>query len=185
MAPFAIALGIYVAGITLGTMYDIDSHKKPTSAFGWWLSKASVITAVGIVQSVILFFTLIKLNNLQVNSQFNLLGELILGSLLFQSLIFCLSTLLGGIGTWLVSIILVTQVVSSGGLYPIQLVGNFAQAMNQWLPMTYLINSLRSTISTNLNIQSDILIMIAMIIGFNVLSIAKLQFIMVHEPLKV
>lgn len=185
MAPFAIALGIYVAGIALGTMYDNDPHKKPTSAFGWWLSKASIITVVAIVQSVILFFTLTKLNNLQVNSQFDLFSELILGSLLFQSLIFCLSTLLGGVGTWLVSIILVTQVVSSGGLYPMQLVGHFAQTMNQWLPMTYLINSLRSTISTNLNIQSDILIMIAMIIGFNALSIVKFRFITIHKPLQI
>ncbi|CAJ2233364.1 YhgE/Pip domain-containing protein [Companilactobacillus paralimentarius] len=185
MAPFAIALGIYVAGIALGTMYDNDPHKKPTSAFGWWLSKASIITAVAIVQSVILFFTLTKLNNLQVNSQFDLFGELILGSLLFQSLIFCLSTLLGGVGTWLVSIILVTQVVSSGGLYPMQLVGHFAQTMNQWLPMTYLIDSLRSTISTNLNIQTDILIMIAMIIGFNALSIVKFRFITIHKTLKI
>lgn len=185
MAPFAIALGLYVGGIALGTMYDNDPRKKPTSAFGWWLSKASVVATVGIVQSVILLFTLIKLNNLQVNSQFDLFGELILGSLLFQSLIFCLSTLLGGIGTWLVSIILVTQVVSSGGLYPMQLVGHFAQTMNQWLPMTYLIDSLRSTISTNLSIQSDILIMIAMIIGFNALSIAKFHFVMLHEPLEI
>ena len=100
-------------------------------------------------------------------------------------MIFCLSTLLGGVGTWLVSIILVTQVVSSGGLYPVQLVGHFAQIMNQWLPMTYLTNSLRSTISTNLNIQSDILIMIAMIIGFNALSITRFRFITIHEPLEI
>ncbi|WP_227005218.1 ABC-2 transporter permease [Companilactobacillus paralimentarius] len=66
-----------------------------------------------------------------------------------------------------------------------QLVGHFAQTMNQWLPMTYLIDSLRSTISTNLNIQSDILIMIAMIIGFNALSIVKFRFITIHKTLKI
>lgn len=176
MAPFAIALGLYVGGIALGTMYDgFDPHKKVTSAFSWWASKASVIGTVGVTQSAILFLTLIKFNNLVVGNQLMLFIELLLGSFLFQSLIFCLSTLLGGIGTWLVSIILVTQVVSSGGLYPTQLVNHFSQSMNQWLPMTYLINSLRSTISTNLSIQSDILIMIAMIIFFNTLLLAKFK----------
>lgn len=186
MAPFAIALGLYVSGIALGTMFDgFDPHKKATSALSWWASKASVIGAVGVVQSVVLFLTLIRFNNLVVSNQLMLFIELLLGSFLFQSLIFCLSTLLGGVGTWLVSIILVTQVVSSGGLYPTQLVNHFSQSMNQWLPMTYLINSLRSTISTSLNIQSDILVMISMIIFFNTLLLTKFKLSMEHGVINI
>ncbi len=186
MAPFAIALGLYVSGIALETMFDgFDPHKKVTSAFSWWASKASVIGVVGVIQSAILFLTLVRFNNLVVSNQLMLLIELLLGSFLFQSLIFCLSTLLGGIGNWLISIILVTQVVSSGGLYPTQLVNHFSQSMNQWLPMTYLINSLRSTISTNLNIQSDILIMIAMIVFFNTLLLAKFKLSIKHDVINI
>lgn len=186
MAPFAIAIGLYVGGIALGTMYDgYDPRKYPRSAFSWWFSKASVIGIVAVIQSVVLWLTLIRFNNLVVKSQSVLFLELLLGSSLFLSLIFCLRNLLGGFGTWLVSIVLVLQLASSGGLYPTQLLSPFAKVMNQWLPMTYLINALRATISTSVPIQSSLWIVVAITIGLNLLIIARFKLAMIKNPIVV
>ncbi len=184
MAPFAIAIGLYVGGIALGTMFDgFYPHKKPNSAISWWFSKTSVIAAIGVIQSTVLYFTLINVIHLTVLSQFNLFVELLLGSWLFLSLIFCLRILLGGFGTWLVSIVLVMQLASSGGLYPTELISPFAKSLNLWMPMTYLINSLRSTISTGLSIQASIWMMIALIIVFNLILIYKFTISLEKNPL--
>lgn len=186
MAPFAIAIGLYVGGIALGTMYDgYDPRKYPRSSLGWWISKASVIGVVATIQSIVLWFTLIKFNNLVVKSQSVLFLELLLGSSLFLSLIFCLRNLLGGFGTWLVSIVLVLQLASSGGLYPTQLLSPFAKSMNQWLPMTYLINALRATISTSVPIQSSLWTVVAITIGLNLLIIARFKLAMIKNPIVV
>ncbi|WP_240704384.1 YhgE/Pip family protein [Companilactobacillus zhachilii] len=153
--------------------------------FNWWFSKASVIGIVATIQSIVLWFTLIKFNNLVVKSQSILFLELLLGSSLFLSLIFCLRNLLGGFGTWLVSIVLVLQLASSGGLYPTQLLSPFAKAMNQWLPMTYLINALRATISTSVPIQNNLWTVVVITIGLNLLIIARFKLAMMKNPMVV
>lgn len=176
MAPFAIAIGLYVGGIALGTMYEgFLPHKKPRNALTWWASKASVIGSVGLLQAILLNWSLTAGNHLHVADQGAFFGTILLGSLLFLSLIFCLRLLLGGFGTWLVSIVLVLQLAGSGGLYPTYLVNNFAKAINAWLPMTYLIDALRSLISTHQAITANIWVIIALIIGFNFAMILRFQ----------
>ncbi|MFT8384338.1 MULTISPECIES: YhgE/Pip family protein [Lactobacillaceae] len=182
MAPFAIAIGLYVGAIALGTMYEAYIPRKhPTSAWSWWSSKASVIGSVALLQSILLYWTLISGNRLNTNSDIMLLLAILMGSVLFLSLIFFLRIWLGGFGTWLVSIVLVLQLSSSGGLYPIQLVSSFAKAVNPWLPMTYLINMLRSVISTNTSTTIDIITMILIIILLNTLIIIRFKLDIVRR----
>lgn len=176
MAPFAIAISLYVGGIALGTMYDgrrLSYH--PKNGLSWWASKAVVVGSVGLVQSVLLYVTLRQANALTVRSRFLLFSAILAGSLLFLSLIFCLRLLLGGFGTWLISIVLILQLVSSGGLYPLPLVSPLARALNPWLPMTYLIQVLRSAISTNLALPSAWWLIGLMLVGLNALIIGRFQ----------
>lgn len=176
MAPFAIAIGIYVGAIALGTMYDgYLPRKKPRQAINWWASKASIIGGVAVIESILLYVTLTDANKLTTVSHPQLFALLLVGSILFLSLIFFLRIWLGGFGTWLVSIILVLQLSSSGGLYPTQLLNSLAKDMNPWLPMTYLIDALRSTISTNQPIQTDMIIMVGVIILLNALILLKFK----------
>jgi len=176
MAPFAIAIGLYVGGIALGTMYDgRRTYRRPRNALTWWASKAVIIGTVALGQSGLLYATLRQANTLTVQSRLMLFSAILIGSLLFLSLIFCLRLLLGGFGTWLISIVLVLQLASSGGLYPLPLVSPLAQALNPWLPMTYLIQVLRAAISTNLALPGAWWTMLLMIIGLNGLIIARFQ----------
>ncbi|WP_203641693.1 YhgE/Pip domain-containing protein [Levilactobacillus andaensis] len=184
MAPFAIAIGLYVGGIALGTMYDgRRTYSAPHSAFTWWGSKAGIIASVALLQSGLLYLTLHQANALTTRSNSRLFAAILIGSLLFLSLIFCLRLLLGGFGTWLISIVLVMQLASSGGLYPLPLVSNFAQVLNPWLPMTYLIQVLRSAISTNVSLPGAWVTMLLMTIGFNLLIILRFHLDLKQNPL--
>ncbi|MFD1125695.1 YhgE/Pip family protein [Lentilactobacillus raoultii] len=176
MAPFAIAIGLYVGAIALGTMYDgYLPRRKPKLAFNWWFSKFSVVGTVSLVQTLFLSTTLAYGNHLHTFSEGWLFILILIGSLLFSSLIFFLRIWLGGFGTWLVSIILVLQLASSGGLYPTQLLSSLSSNLNPWLPMTYLIDSLRATISTDLPIQVDIWIMLGLVLALNALIWVKFK----------
>ncbi|KRL11102.1 YhgE/Pip family protein [Schleiferilactobacillus perolens] len=176
MAPFAIAIGLYVGGIALGTMYEAFlPHQKPKHALTWWGSKASVVGLVGLLQAALLYGSLMQGNHLQVGNHGLFFLVILLGSWLFVSLIFCLRLMLGGFGTWLVSIVLVLQLASSGGLYPTFLVNHFAQSLNAWLPMTYLINALRAVISTHQSITSDLWIMLLITLALNIAMILRFQ----------
>jgi putative membrane protein len=176
MAPFAIAIGLYVGGIALGTMYEAFlPHQKPKHALTWWGSKASVVGLVGLLQAALLYGSLMQGNHLQVSNHGLFFLVILLGSWLFVSLIFCLRLLLGGFGTWLVSIVLVLQLASSGGLYPTFLVNHFAQSLNAWLPMTYLINALRAVISTHQSNASDLWIMLLITLALNIAMILRFQ----------
>lgn len=176
MAPFAIAIGLYVGGIALGTMYEAFlPRRKPRRAITWWASKASVVGSVGMLQTALLYWSLTQGTHLHVADPAAFFLILLLGSWLFLSLIFPLRLLLGGFGTWLVSIVLVIQLAASGGLYPTYLLNSFARSLNICLPMTYLIDALRSLISTHQAIISDVWIMIALVVGFNLAMLLRFQ----------
>jgi len=63
------------------------------------------------------------------------------------------------------------------------LVSSFAQRINPWLPMTYLIDLLRSAISTNTGTNTAWGILLTMIVGFNLLIILKFHLLMKQDPL--
>lgn len=174
MAPFSIAIGLFVGGIALGTMFDAYSPKsKPKNALSWWASKFSIIGVIGILQSIVLFFTLNAGNHLLPVSQVKLFIAILLGSITFLSIIFCLRIILGGFGTWLITIILVLQLSASSGLYPVELTSNFARIISPYLPMTYLIDGLRHAISLGGSIVNDSVMMIAIIVIMNLFIIYK------------
>lgn len=174
MAPFAIAIGLFVGGIALGTMFDAYTPKiKPQKAWAWWWSKFSIIMSISVLQGLILFLTLDYGNHLKPISQLALLIAILLGSTTFLSLIFCLRIILGGFGTWLITIILVLQLSASNGLYPVELTSGFASKISSYLPMTYLIDALRHAISLGGNIISDAAVLLLITIVLNIPIIMK------------
>ncbi|MCW1910187.1 YhgE/Pip family protein [Lactiplantibacillus paraplantarum] len=174
MAPFAIAVGLFVGGIALGTMYDAETpSKKPRHFLTWWTSKMSIVGSVGVLQALLLDGSLNHVVNLTAKSPSSLFWLLLLGSLTFLSIIFCLRILLGGFGTWLITIILVLQLSASSGLYPVQLTSSFASNLTPYLPMTYLIDGLRHAISLGGSISTDIMVMLLIILGTQALIAIK------------
>ncbi|WP_024623739.1 YhgE/Pip family protein [Lactiplantibacillus fabifermentans] len=160
MAPFAIAIGLFVGGIAVGTMFDAYTpSERPRHWFPWWSAKFSVVGIVGVLQASGLYLVLRQVIGLTTQSNAQLYGLLVVGALTFLALIFALRILLGGFGTWLVTIVLVLQLSASAGLYPVQLTSSFASQLNPYLPMTYLIDGLRHAISLGGSIQFDVVIM--------------------------
>ena len=66
-------------------------------------------------------------------------------ALIFMLICYSLISALGHIGKGLAVIWLVFQISGTGGIYPIQLMGQFLQAVSPYMPMTHGITLLRET----------------------------------------
>ncbi|MBO1305877.1 YhgE/Pip domain-containing protein [Enterococcus sp. 669A] len=89
----------------------------------------------------------------------------------FTMMVYVLVALFGTVGKGAAIIILVLSISGGGGNYPIQVSGKFFQAVNPWLPFTHAVNLLRESAGGIYwpNAQTDILIMIFIIILFGVI----------------
>lgn len=66
-------------------------------------------------------------------------------SMMFMILIYSLISALGQVGKGISVILLVLQISGTGGIYPIEIMGDFFQLLYPFLPMTYAINLIRES----------------------------------------
>jgi len=181
MAPFAIAISLFVGGIAVGTMFDaVTPYRRPRRSVAWWGSKCSVIGLVSGLQAGLLYGVLRVGIGLKTQSDGELFSLLLLGSLMFLTIIIGLQIWLGGLGSWLITIILVLQLSASTGLYPVQLTSNFASRLTPYLPMTYLIDGLRHAISLGGGIGTDLIVMASILVAINLLIVLKF-YLRIHQ----
>lgn len=119
------------------------------------------------------------------------IGLVTLGAICFSAIAHLLRTALGTPGSSLLLVWLILQLTSSGGTYPTPVLPQFFQALSPLMPMTYLIDAFRITISGGLmsHLIRDVIILAAVAvgaIGLCVLAVSRRkQFSMkdLHPPL--
>jgi len=82
----------------------------------------------------------------QANSPYRFVIYALLISLLFSAIIYTTVCLLGNVGKAVCIILLVLQIGSSGGTFPIQMTSSFFQALYPKVPFTYSISLLREAV---------------------------------------
>ena len=75
-------------------------------------------------------------------------------------------TALGKIGEFLMIVVLVLQLATSAGTYPLQLAPKIYQVISPWLPMTYGLKMLRETIGLNGAILPEAILFVVIIALF-------------------
>ncbi|MYW92949.1 ABC transporter permease [Amycolatopsis rubida] len=99
---------------------------------------------------------------------------LLVGAASFVAIDHCLRTALGAPGDVLSLVLLILQLTSSGGLYPMPTTPGFFQLLNPLLPMTYLVDGLRVTVSGGLS--THLVRDFAVLAGFAVVALACTSF---------
>jgi putative membrane protein len=69
-------------------------------------------------------------------------------SITFVALNYMLNALLGNVGRFLSIVILMLQLASSAGTYPVELLPAFFRSIHAYLPMTYSVQGLRAILSS-------------------------------------
>jgi|SRR5690625_3239275 len=67
-------------------------------------------------------------------------------SVVFMTIVYTVVSLFGDVGKAMAIILLVLQIASSGGTYPVVLLPEFFQAINPFLPFTYGVDLMREAV---------------------------------------
>ncbi len=148
-APYFLSLGLFVGALILTIVISLtEPAGVPKSAFSWYFAKTMVLTCVGIVQAVVADLALLHVLGVQVQSVPLFYLYSILTSLAFMALIQFFVTLFDNPGRFIAIVILILQLISSAGTFPLEMVPRPLQIINAWLPMTYSIGGLKAVISS-------------------------------------
>ena len=151
LAPYVLSLSLFVGAIALNIIYPIrKTFAEQENAFRWWLAKASVTGLAAFVQATILMLIMVYCLGLVPDHPVNFIGAIYLTSFVYMSIVSLLVIVLDNPGRFLAMVLLVLQLGSSEGTFPIQTANGFFQAVNPLVPMTYSIRVLRQAISGGL-----------------------------------
>ena len=171
MAAYMMSVGLWVACLAFCLMYPLTKHDGLESGFKWWLSKASVLYPMAVVQAVVLVLVL----HFALGFEPARLGQTILvaclTSVAFMSIMYFFNVLLGKIGSFLMLIFMVLQLAGSAGTYPLEVSGPLAAALNKYMPFTYTVAAFRSSIGGGEPFPSAVKILLAIFICSSVLTV--------------
>ncbi|MEE1130659.1 MAG: YhgE/Pip domain-containing protein [Caryophanon sp.] len=147
-APYFISLGLAVGGLLIAQIYDyVSAYRRPTSGTAWFMSKMSVLVLISLAQATFVTIVVMAIG-VDVTHPLMMFGVSFLASMAFISIVQMLVTWLGDVGKFLALIVLIVQLVTSAGTFPIELIPSALQQFYGMLPMTYSVEAFRAIIST-------------------------------------
>ncbi|WP_245243497.1 YhgE/Pip family protein, partial [Mesobacillus selenatarsenatis] len=148
-APYFLSLGLFVGALLLSIVFPLrEPAGVPSSGASWFFSKFSILAGIGILQALAADAILLMGLGLDVESVPLFVVFSIITSLTFIALIQFLVTLLGDPGRFVAIIILILQLTTSAGTFPLELIPGFLQKFNAYLPMTYSVQGFKAVISS-------------------------------------
>jgi putative membrane protein len=149
-APYFLALALYVGSmITYMLLRPLNRRHVMSGAPAWRVALAGWLPglAVGLAQAVVLFAVVTLALDLDPVRPLPTLGLLMVAAAAFSAIIQFLGARLGPAGRLVALALLMLQLTSSGGTYPVQTSPGFFQAVHPFVPMTYVVDGLRHTVN--------------------------------------
>jgi len=173
MAPYMISVALFVAAISTNMIFaKLPSGRHPESRWAWLKSRAEINGIIAVLAGILVYGG-VHLVGLTANHEMRTFILIILTSLVFMSMVTALTTWNSRIGAFFSLILLLLQLASSEGTYPLALTNDFFRAINPWLPMSYSVSGLRQTISMTGNIHHQVVylvVILALFIGLGMLA---------------
>ena len=173
MAPYMISVALFVAAISTNMIFaKLPSGRHPESRWAWLKSRAEINGIIAVLAGILVYGG-VHLIGLTANHEMRTFILIILTSLVFMSMVTALTTWNSRIGAFFSLILLLLQLASSAGTYPLALTNDFFRAINPWLPMSYSVSGLRQTISMTGNIHQQVIflaVILALFTGLGMLA---------------
>jgi len=173
MAPYMISVALFVAAISTNMIFaKLPSGRHPESRWAWLKSRTEINGIIAVLAGILVYGG-VHLIGLTANHEMRTFILIILTSLVFMSMVTALTTWNSRIGAFFSLILLLLQLASSAGTYPLALTNDFFRAINPWLPMSYSVSGLRQTISMTGNIHHQVIflaVILALFTGLGMLA---------------
>ena len=166
MAPYMISVALFVAAISTNMIFaKLPSGRHPESRWAWLKSRAEINGIIAVLAGILVYGG-VHLIGLTANHEMRTFILIILTSLVFMSMVTALTTWNSRIGAFFSLILLLLQLASSAGTYPLALTNDFFRAISPWLPMSYSVSGLRQTISMTGNIHHQVIFLAVILVLF-------------------
>ena len=175
MSPYMISVALFVAAISTNMIFaKLPSGRHPESRWAWLKSRAEINGIIAVLAGILVYGG-VHLIGLTSNHEMRTFILIILTSLVFMSMVTALTTWNSRIGAFFSLILLLLQLASSAGTYPLALTNDFFRAINPWLPMSYSVSGLRQTISMTGNIHHQVILLAVILALFTGLGMLAYQ----------
>ena len=144
-APYFIPLALWVGGMAIFFLIELTFGKK--NIIKEFLDKFSVSLLISTIQALTLDWVMFKFLGLKVNYLWQFVGFNILLAGCFTLIQLFLTLAFGLPGKFIGIVLLMLQLTSNSGSYPIETAPVFFQKVSSYLPMTYAVSGLRELIS--------------------------------------
>ncbi|MFP7478480.1 YhgE/Pip domain-containing protein [Terribacillus saccharophilus] len=149
-APFTLSLGLFIGAMLISIVFPVRKPViKPKSSFEWFISKFSIIAVAASIQGIIAAVFLLSVLDLEVGNIGYFLLFTVFSSLVFVTLIQLAVSLLGEKGRFIIILLLILQITSSGGTFPVEMIPAILQEISAFLPMTYSISGFRALVANS------------------------------------
>ena len=147
IAPFYIALSLFIGSIVAVAMLSTRVRKsKQYHPVSVYFGKMGLFILISILQALVITLVILNLH-VQLSSATLFTFTALYIGLCFMIITYSLVSVFGSIGKAFAIIILVLQVMTTGGTYPVQMLSSFYQNVYPYLPMTYAIDALRQVVA--------------------------------------
>ncbi|MGW4906818.1 YhgE/Pip family protein [Streptomyces sp. NPDC004270] len=149
-APYFIPLSLWVgAMVAYMLIQPLNRRALAAGSAAWRIALAGwlPVVAVGVLQTVALMAVLHWAIGLEMARAAGTVGFLFLVTACFAAIVQWLNARFGAAGRILVLALLMLQLTSAGGTYPVQTSPGFFNAIHPFLPMSYIVAALRRLIT--------------------------------------
>ncbi|HEL1968375.1 TPA: YhgE/Pip domain-containing protein [Streptococcus suis] len=166
MAPYMVSVALMVAALSANVIFvkHID-NRSYKNRWDWAKGKLLLNGTIASLAAVILYGVL-RLIGIDPAHPMATLGLILLASWTFMALVTALVGWNNRFGSFASLILLLLQLGSSAGTYPIELSPRFFQVIQPYLPMTYSVSGLRQTISMVGNSSHQVWMLSLFLVGF-------------------
>ncbi|MBL3643357.1 YhgE/Pip domain-containing protein [Bacillus sp. RHFB] len=173
MSPFFTALSLWVGGTILISMLSVAVSQKVYSPYQIYIGRYLIFFIIGVMQALSVSIGNIVLIGVYVADKFEYILFSVLISTVFTLIVYTFVSVLGNVGKGISVVLMVLQISSSGGTFPIQVTPPFFQHINPFLPFTYAVGLLRESVGgiTWSVAGKDILILILFLIIMLILGV--------------
>lgn len=146
MSPFFTALSLWVGGTILISMLSVGVSQKVYSPYQIYIGRYLIFFIIGVMQALSVSIGNIVLIGVYVADKFEYILFSVLISTVFTLIVYTFVSVLGNVGKGISVVLMVLQISSSGGTFPIQVTPPFFQHINPFLPFTYAVGLLRESV---------------------------------------
>ncbi|BBD23539.1 YhgE/Pip domain-containing protein [Streptococcus constellatus] len=166
MAPYMISVALFVAAISTNIIFNtLPSGKKPETRMEWLKARIQVNGVISLLAGLLVYGA-VHMIGLTANHEWATLGIILLTSMCFMAVVTALVTWDTKLGAFTSLILLLLQLASSAGTYPLPLTDKIFQNINPWLPMSYSVSALRQTISITGQVGGQVAFMTVVLLLF-------------------